>query len=415
MTEGVHYITERYSPSADASNDEPPDFPPPGEPIDAARGARFTLEPWQEINYDPCTEWLIKRVLPRRGLAVIYGKPGSFKSFVALYIGLSVALGRAVAGRRVAKGAVVYIAAEGAAGLRKRKAGYVEAWPDLPAEVDFALVSAAPNLGTDPGDLPALIAAVESAGIKPSLIVVDTVAKSIGAADENGPGMTAFVGNADVLGTHFDCLVLAAHHVGLGEDAQKRMRGHSSLHGALDAQILCQRQGDEYATTLTVQKVKDDASDLALLARLTRVVVGFDEDGEEASTLIVDEVAEADAPTTEQRARTVPPSQRLLSDIISAAIDEAGEATKPFGADGPTVRAVFDEVVRERYYAAIAEKADPEDDPAKVAERQRKAFNRAIADMLKAERLVARQVRGRRMLWLPSTGHRDQRDIRDTP
>jgi len=381
--------------------DEPPEAPPPEGAVEAVTAARFKLERWSEITFEPRGEWLIKKVLPRRGLAAIYGKPGSFKSFVALHIGLSVALGRPWASRRVAQGAVVYIAAEGAGGLRKRKAGYVEDWRDLPAEVDLALVSAAPNLGAAPGDLAALIAAVETAGIKPVMIVVDTVAKTIGAADENGTGMTAFVGNAGALAQHFDCLVLAVHHVGLGEDAQKRMRGHSSLHGALDAQILCDRREGENSTTLTLQKLKDDVSDVKLSARLTRVVVGVDEDGEEATTLVVDEVVETDAPATEQRARIVPRSQRLLSDIIVAAIDDAGEAVRPFGLDGPPVRAVSDEIIRSRLYAAIAEKASPDDDPDKVAERQRKAFSRSIADLLKAKTFTARDIKGRRMLWLP--------------
>jgi hypothetical protein len=308
--------------------------------------------------------------------------------------------GRGPAGASL-RAAVVYIAAEGAGGLRKRKAGYVEAWSDLPSDVDFALVSAAPNLGTDPGDVAALVAAVESAGIKPVMIVVDTVAKTIGAADENGTGMTAFVGNAGALAQHFDCLVMAVHHVGLGEDAQKRMRGHSSLHGALDAQILCDRREGENSTTLTLQKLKDDVSDVKLSAHLTRVVVGLDEDGEEATTLIVDEVAETDAPAAEQRARTVPASQRLLSDIIAGALDEVGETVTTFGAVGPTVRAVFDEAVRQRHYTAIAEKAVPGEDPNKVADRQRQAFNRSIKAMLDAKRLVAREVQGRRMLWFP--------------
>src|SRR5580704_8305626 len=124
----------QLSPAADA-------LPPP---------LKFILERWSEIVFDGREEWLIKRVLPRRGLAAIYGKPGSFKSFVAMHIAMCIALGREWAGRRVAQASVVYIGAEGAAGLRKRKAGYVKAWRDLPEQVGFSLVSAAPNLGSDP-------------------------------------------------------------------------------------------------------------------------------------------------------------------------------------------------------------------------------------------------------------------------
>ncbi len=213
--------------------------------------------------------------------------------------------------------------------------------------------------------------------------------------------MTAFICNAGALAQHFDCLALAVHHVGLGDEAQKRLRGHSSLHGALDAQILTERRERENKATLTLQKLKDDADDVRFDAHLSRVVVALDKDGEEVSTLIVDDVTEANAQSCSAKTKTVPSSQRLLSDILVAAIDEAGEMMRPFGADGPHVKAVFDEPVRGRYYAAIAEKAGPEDDPDKLAERQRRAFNRAIESMLKAERLVAREVNGRRAVWFP--------------
>jgi RecA-family ATPase len=201
--------------------------------------SQFILEPWPQIAFDCREEWLVKRVLPRKGIAVIYGKPASLKSFVAFHVALCCALDWAWAGRSVTKAPVVYIAAEGAAGLRKRKAGYVKAYPDLPAHVDFALISAAPNLGAEPGDLLALTGAIERAHVSPGLIVLDTLAQVLGGSDENGAGMTAFLANAGKLADHFNCLVLIVHHVGHTDD--RRMRGHSSLGGGVDAQILCER------------------------------------------------------------------------------------------------------------------------------------------------------------------------------
>ena len=374
--------------------------PPPFIEFDSARPAtlKFPLEHWRDITFDGHEEWLIKRVLPSVGVAVLYGKPASFKSFVASHIALCSALEWPWAGRRTARAAVVYIAAEGAAGLRKRKAGYVSAHANLPPEIDFALVSAAPNLGNDEGDTPTLIEAIESAGVSPGLLVLDTLAQTLGGSDENGAGMTAFLANAGRLAKHFRCLVLIVHHVGLADD--KRMRGHSSLGGGVDAQILCERQEGALEATLTVIKLKDDASDVRFTARLSRVILGYDEDGDEVSTLIVDEVTEAECRAIAPRAKSVPPRQRLLLDIVTDSITERGESIKPFGSGSASVRGVFDGVVRDRYYAAIAEKADPDDDEEKIAERKRKAFNRAINAMLDAKRLVAREVNGRRLLWL---------------
>ena len=86
------------------------------------------------------------------------------------------------------KTSVVYIAAEGASGHRKRKAGYVKAYPDLPACVDFALISAAPNLGVEPGDLAELTDAIERANVSPGLIVLDTLAQTLAAATRTALG-----------------------------------------------------------------------------------------------------------------------------------------------------------------------------------------------------------------------------------
>ncbi|MGB5087054.1 MAG: AAA family ATPase [Methylocystis silviterrae] len=368
--------------------------------IDAwpTRRNRFVLEPWESITHDNDEEWLVKRILPRRGVAALYGKPGSFKSFVAFHIAVSVASGRQWAGRRVTQAPVVYIAAEGAAGLRKRKAGFTKAHRDLPGGVPFSLISSAPNLGTDRGDLAALVSAIEGAGVAPGLIVIDTLAQTLGAADENGSGMTAFVANAGEIASRFKCLVLIVHHVGLSDD--KRLRGHSSLAGALDATMLCERLANELATTLTLQKLKDEASDFRLLARLSRVVMGQDEDGDEISTLVVVSVEDEGPATPAPRPQRIPPAQRLLMSVVATAIDEGGEMICPL-AGGPAVRAIADNIVRNSYYASIAEQAEPHEDKDKIAERQRRTFNRAIADAIKAQRVFAAVHDGERYLWLP--------------
>lgn len=379
---------------------EPPGYELP--PMDMpATAPRFTLEPWKEISFASKAEWRIKKLLPRHGVAVIYGRSQSFKSYVALDLCAHVAAGLEWAGRSVDPGPVVYIAAEGAGGLRKRKAGWQDAHPEIAADLPFYLVSAAPNLGTEAGDLASLVASIEAAGVAPAIIVLDTLAQSLGAGDENCGGMIAFVSNSTALANRFGALVIAVHHSGLGDD--KRTRGHSSLLGAVDAQILCERGTGSMSTTLTLQKLKDEESNIALRADLRRVVVGADEDGEEISTLVVERIEDA-APKVENatsRVKTVPAAQRLLMAMVAEAIEEDGETFRPFGSSGALVRGVDDKKARERVYRRIAETAEPGEDADKLAERQRKAFNRSIADAIKAQRLMATERNGRRFVWLP--------------
>ena len=84
---------------------------------------------------------------------------------------------------------------------------------------------------------------------------------------------------------------------------------------------------------------------------------------------------------------------------IAAAIDEAGELFRPF-ADGPFVKTVADPIVRDRYYAAIAKQAKPDESQEQLAERQRRASTAQLR-ALKTKRLVAAARNGERVVWLP--------------
>ncbi len=379
--------------------EEPPGFfDPVGAPASLAP-RKFTLEPFETICFESREEWLVKRLIPRQGVGAFYGASQSFKSFVVSDLALHIALGWEWAGRRVTQAPAVYIAAEGAAGLRKRKIGFERSRSNLPACVPFYLISAAPNLGTEQGDLAPLTAAIEAAGVTPGLIVVDTLAQSLGAGDENGAGMIQFVANATALANKFRAFVLIVHHVGLGDD--KRMRGHSSLIGGVDAQILCERKEGALSTSLTLQKLKDEESRIKLTAHLARIVIGQDEDGDDISTLIVERIEDVAEGESGKPSKAIAPKQRLLMDMIAEAIAEAGEPFRPFGKDGPLVTAVGDDPIRRRYYARIAETAAPDEDKGKLAERQRKAFNRSIAAALDAKTLFACEREGKRLIWLP--------------
>ena len=122
---------------------------------------RFKLEDWNDIGFSFDDEWRVKHVLPMRGVALLYGKSQGFKSFVALHLMLSIANGLTWAGKRVEQGKVVYIAAEGAAGMRKR----IRRLQDERLQ-EFRLGNSrsyptGPISGTDRGDLPELIRSIE--------------------------------------------------------------------------------------------------------------------------------------------------------------------------------------------------------------------------------------------------------------
>jgi hypothetical protein len=377
-------------------------FDPVGAPI-AAKPNKFKFESVADIlaNFDPGNEeWLVKKVLPRVGVGTLFGQSMSFKSFVALDIGGYIANGWNWGDRKTRQGAVVYVAAEGAAGVRKRVVGFQQYNREHGAAslAPFHMTAVAPNLGTGQDDLKELIAAVEANCPNPAFVILDTAAQSLGGADENGQGMAQLLINAIALSNHFSCFVLMVHHVGLSDD--QRMRGWSGLKCGIDVEMLCEREPKTMITTLSLKKLKDEETSLKLAVSMDRIIIGHDEDGDEVSTLVVADIKEeTEKPKANKPMKPVPAGQRKLMSIMAEAIDEAGKDIRSF-ANGPLVRAVSDEIVRQRLYARIAEQPTPGETPEMLAERQRKTFNREIAKAINAERLAGTPQDGVRFLWI---------------
>jgi hypothetical protein len=130
-----------------------------GEPYDRQLPPKFPLVAWKDISFDLEEEWRVEGLLPRVGLACLYGGTGAVKTFIWLDLFERMSRGGLWAGRDVEQGPVVYIAAEGAGGIRKRIAGLKKdrAGKGLPADVPFYLLTVAPNLGTGEDDRVELI------------------------------------------------------------------------------------------------------------------------------------------------------------------------------------------------------------------------------------------------------------------
>jgi RecA-family ATPase len=89
--------------------------------------SRFKLLSRADLDSLPEAKWLIPGLLAAESFAVLYGPPGSAKTFLALELALSIASGiegSAGLGKPVESGAVIYVAGEGVRGIRKR----IEAW-----------------------------------------------------------------------------------------------------------------------------------------------------------------------------------------------------------------------------------------------------------------------------------------------
>jgi hypothetical protein len=224
------------------------------EPKVALKAEQLRAGMLDELGLDnlPDPEWLIDGILMRDSLAVLYGHPGSAKSFAAIDLSLCVSTGSWWHANAVQQGPVVYIAAEGGSGMKARK----DAWKKHHRTYQLGDVKWLPiavNM-LDSEWSAALVAAI--ALRKPALVVIDTLSRTMPGGNENAPEvMSRWVDNADRIRQATGATVLIIHHQ--PRDG-KNPRGHTSLEGAVATAIECSRNS-ETIVTLTNTKQKEAA------------------------------------------------------------------------------------------------------------------------------------------------------------
>lgn len=225
--------------------------------------------------------WLIRDVLPKAELGVIFGASGSGKSFFALDLAGAIAQGRPWRGKKTTQGRVGYIAAEGASGFRNRIKAYC-----TQHEIDtmgIKVLAAAPNL-LDKKDAGALIDAVATAGPL-DIVFVDTLAQVTPGADENsGQDMGRVIAHCGRIQAQTGAMVVLIHHS--GKDAAKGGRGWSGIKAALNVEIEIIRSDNDRCAT--VSKMKDGAGEGDDYGfKLRTIPVGMDDDGEVISSCVL--------------------------------------------------------------------------------------------------------------------------------
>ncbi|WP_233881028.1 AAA family ATPase [Paraburkholderia flagellata] len=284
---------------------------------------RFRLLAARDVLAAPPMSWLVHGVLPREGLATLYGAPGSGKSFLTLDLSAAIAQGREDwFGYGLTGAPVVYVALEGGAGFRQR----LQAWQahhgcELPERLRFVMQEL--DLRADVSDL---AEAIVAAGGASGLVVIDTLAHSMGIFDENSPSeMTALVSKCGELQRLTGGAVLLVHHS--GKDPAKGERGHSALRGALDCSLEVKHEGGVHRWK--VSKAKDGADGGETYFDLRRVALDVDDSGREASSCVVVPATASEAPPAVLRAPTTA-RQQVVYETVGALL----KMSRDFGKGG---------------------------------------------------------------------------------
>jgi hypothetical protein len=224
--------------------------------------------------------------------SVLFGDANVGKSFLALDLAMHVALGWSWHGRDVERGGVVYVAAEGGGGMKRRIDAFRQ-HHGLERTADAALAIIPETIDFRDGkSVKAFIRQIpeiaERLGVPVRLIIIDTLSRALAGGNENAPDdMGAFVRNVDRVRTETGAHVTAIHHC--GKDDSRGARGHSLLRAAVDTEIKVERpEGPHGPTVACVTKQRDLEIGGPFIFGLRKVELGTDRRGKPVTSCVVE-------------------------------------------------------------------------------------------------------------------------------
>ena len=226
---------------------------------------RFRIRNRAAINHIPDPRWIVEGLIPADSYCILYAPETQFKTFIALDLALSIALGFPQGLTQfgeadiVQPGPVLYMSGEGLGSFKKRIKGWESIHNNGNEVKDFDLFDPPPKLMDN---LDNICEFIKTARQNYQLIVIDTLTRVMQGINESAQeNASAFTGMVDALRqVGPDTSVLALHHT----NKDGGLRGSSVFSGDADV-VLCMGERNilkenTYSTTLDIVKMKD-ASD----------------------------------------------------------------------------------------------------------------------------------------------------------
>ncbi len=210
-----------------------------------ALSGRYRFVDYSGLMATPDPEWLIPGLIEEKSYTLLVAAPKTGKTFAALDIALSVAVGPGKGGGRmwpeVKAGSILYAISEGRSGSKARVKAWCEVHNGGKKPSEFVMADPVPLVSAGVEDWAAFVSGAKAWRDNYALVVIDTAGRAMAGMDEStakdASQLTLLVA---FLQEHLDCAVLVIHHE--GHSAKGRARGSMVFEADPDTVLVMSRE-----------------------------------------------------------------------------------------------------------------------------------------------------------------------------
>ena len=406
--DGVEPVLKTINSGLRAGAEEP--HPPLGPRVKQAVAASPTgitiLWPGRSKNW-PVAKWLIEDLMPENTTGLIVGESGAGKTFVALHLAGSLAVGKPFFGKKInARGGTVYVCAEGSFSIHDRitaefsgsisphlksdaGSGHEMNFSDIPIPV----LAGIRNLNDD-DHLDEVIGKILAAddemqerhGLPLRLVIIDTMLAGVAIDDWNNPAQAqramavlskiAQATGATTIGVH--------HH---GKDKSRGPTGSYALTATADFILSVYREngqaGGGKRRWIKVTKSRGGEAGSSCDFDLVGVIIDADEHGDEKTCAFVEPRLDTSHNEEVNDGKTTPESKG--SAAFKQAFAEAVKSGRVIEFDDGEYRGTLKALLRDKFDGCYGGKTD---------QANRRAFKRALDLLVEQSVIVSKSKDG---------------------
>jgi AAA domain len=362
-----------------------------------------------DIDYRASRPQLVQDVIPEVGHGLISGQWGTYKTFAALELAHSCMSGVPFLGHEIMRrNGVLFIALEGTDEVPIRLQAVIDDRGKITGPAPFAWIETCPPLiGKNAADeICEIIAPIakrfeEKFALPLVQVTIDTMIAGAGytkdGQESDAAATQAVMNTMKAVAKRTRSFVFGVDH--FGKAIETGTRGSSAKEGSGDVVIALLGDksitGEVTNTRLALRKRRGGPNGEEHPFSVRVVAMGTDIFDKAMSTLVID-WGTAHSPQTTTQDQRWSKSLRLLRQVLMNVLVDHGKEQRPYP-DGPMVRAVDVEIVRQEFYRCYLAEGDTE---ANKQAARRNAFFRAGRDAQARGLIATRTSDGLTLMWL---------------